>query len=182
MEPVRQGLMTLHTLLPHARLSEGQSPLEANREWYRGQWIDCRDTVNQWLEATVVEIVNPQDILPPRQTNTEQTETQTIANRRRRLPYVASDPAVSAHDLEGRRKLLMEPCEPGDLEEEEGVVSGFRQRDNNEGIQLLLIHYNGWPHRWDEWIRSDAERIRPFRTRTRHPSVVRKINAISTTK
>eukprot|EP00956_Cyclotella_meneghiniana_P044194 scaffold306028_cov66-Cyclotella_meneghiniana.AAC.1 len=46
--------------------------------------------------------------------------------------------------------------------------AGYRPRTDNEGVQLLLIHYNGWPHRWDEWIRSDSERIRPFRTRTRH--------------
>jgi hypothetical protein len=49
-------------------------------------------------------------------------------------------------------------------------LSGYQERDTNEGVQLLLIHYNGWPHRWDEWIRSDSERIRPFRTRTRHRS------------
>merc|ERR1712216_654631 len=47
----------------------------------------------------------------------------------------------------------------------------FRPRSNNNGVKLLLIHYNGWPSRWDEWIRSDSERLRPFRTRTRHPSM-----------
>jgi hypothetical protein len=66
----------------------------------------------------------------------------------------------------------LEPLEPGEGEEEEGELVGFRRRGSNRGVQLLLLHYNGWPHRWDEWIRSDSERIRPFRTRTRHPSVV----------
>jgi len=169
MEPVRQGLMTLHTLLPHARSIQSEeisSPLEANREWYRGQWIDCRDTVNQWLEATIVEIMDPEDILPDR----EPTEAPPLP-RHRRVAHVANDPAVSASDLEGRKRLLLEPCESDDPEQEEGSVAGFRRRDNNVGVQLLLIHYNGWPHRWDEWIRSDSERIRSFRTRTRHPNV-----------
>ena len=180
MEAVRQGLLTLHTILPHVAIRHNaarENPLASNREWYRGQWIDCRDTVNQWLEATVAEIVHPHDLLPrsaiPTKASTT-TSTTTTSSRRRRSPSALTDPAVSANDLEGRRKLLLEPCEPGDAEELEGDEwSGFRQRGSNEGVQLLLIHYNGWPHRWDEWIRSDSERIRPFRIRTRHPTVVR---------
>jgi hypothetical protein len=74
-------------------------------------------------------------------------------------------------DWDGRRRLMLEPCDEDDPESEGGELSGWRRRQNNEGVQLLLIHYNGWPHRWDEWIRSDSERIRPFRTRTRHPSI-----------
>jgi Ubiquitin family len=149
MEPVRQGLMTLHTLLPHSELhrESGTSPLEANREWFRGQWLDCRDTVNQWLEATVVEILRPQDILPP----SVQTSTTTASNQRR-PPTVDNDPAVSANDLEGRRHLLLEPCAPGDPNELSGDLACYRPRPNNDGVQLLLIHYNGWPHRWDEWM------------------------------
>jgi hypothetical protein len=169
VEPVRQGLMTVHTLLPHATLTDENSPLEANREWYRGQWIDCRDTVNQWLEATVVEIVDPDDVLPPHQQI--DTATPKPSSRRRRAPRVANDPAVGSNDYDARQRLLLETCESGDIEEERGELVGFRRRDNNEGVQLLLIHYNGWPHRWDEWIRSDSERIRPFRTRTRHQVV-----------
>lgn len=41
MESVRQGLMTMRTM---------SSPYP--RQFFVGQWIDCRDTVNQWLEAT----------------------------------------------------------------------------------------------------------------------------------
>ena len=176
MEPVRQGLMTLHTMLPHAHVGNEEnyvesSPLEASRRWYRGQWIDCLDTVNQWLEATVVEVLEPDDILPVRECGMDGSQERIIRRRRTR---VANDPAVGANDMEGRRRLLLEPCDDDDSDAEEGVLSGFRRRSNNEGVQLLLIHYNGWPHRWDEWIRSDSERIRPFRTRTRHPTMVSK--------
>jgi len=146
MEPVRQGLMTLHTMLDTAQTDQ---PWEASRQWYRGQWVDCRDTVNQWLEATVVDIAHPDDILPER----------TLSTRtRRRTTQPATDDAVSANDYEGRRNLLLEPDGEG----------GMRERHNNHGVHLLLVHYQGWPHRWDEWIRSDSERLRPFRTRTRH--------------
>ena len=176
MEPVRQSLMTLHTMLPHARIDneeidEGRSPTGANRRWYRGQWIDCLDTVNQWLEATVVEVLAPDDILPIRESEQENSS-------RRRRTRAAHDPAVGANDMEGRRRLLLEPCDDDDSDAEEGELSGFRRRSNNEGVQLLLIHYNGWPHRWDEWIRSDSERIRPFRTRTRHPTMVSRTSSI----
>jgi Ubiquitin family len=147
MEPVRQSLMTLHTLVD----SQRHPHLEGHRQWYRGQWMDVRDTVNQWLEATVVDVVRADQVLPLRQA------TRTVG-----VVQPTSDDAVSANDFEGRMRLLLEPEEGG----------GYRQRPNNEGVQLLLIHYNGWPHRWDEWIRSDSERIRPFRTRTRHSASV----------
>lgn len=155
MEPVRQGLMTLHTLL------EGNScNPNSGRQFYRGQWIDCRDTVNQWLEATVVEVLKPHEILP----------RQVMNNPRDRNlgpSYPTTDPAVSANDYEGRMRLLLEPADESPLDFE---CRFYKQRGNNEGVHLLLVHYNGWPHRWDEWIRSDSERIRPFRTRTRHPN------------
>eukprot|EP00536_Pseudo-nitzschia_multiseries_P002536 jgi/Psemu1/251734/estExt_Genewise1Plus.C_340061 len=211
MESVRQGLMTLNTILnsraPPQRNADLNSDanddatgthrstttnLQANREWFRGQWIDARDTVNQWLEATVVDVVDPSDVLD----DAVALHTRTPANvharrygtpeqnppRQRRVPNVDGDPAISANDLEGRRRLLLEECEPGDPNEVEPIaIAGLsasarygrslRPRSNNDGVQLLLIHYNGWPHRWDEWIRSDSERLRPFRTRTRHPSM-----------
>ena len=147
MEPVRQGLLTLHTMLDTTQTDQ---PWEANRQWYRGQWVDCRDTVNQWLEATILDIAHPDDILPQR------TLSTTLPRRRTSQP--TSDEAVSANDYEGRRNLLLEPDGRG----------GLCERNNNHGVHLLLIHYNGWPSRWDEWIRSDSERLRPFRTRTRH--------------
>lgn len=145
MEPIRQGLMTLHTML---ETTQTEQPWDANRQWYRGQWVDCRDTVNQWLEATVIDIAHPDDILPER----------TLTGEHRRATYPTTDDAVSANDYEGRRNLLLEPDGEG----------GVCERHNNPGVHLLLIHYNGWPHRWDEWMRSDSERLRPFRTRTRH--------------
>lgn len=157
LEPVRQGLMTLQTMLGATSSNHHSgAPLEATRRWYRGQWLDCRDTVNHWLEATVVDIVSPEDVLPNRDPS----------SRRRHTPGPPpDDPAVDANDMEGRRQLLLEPCESDD---EDNFFEGFRERETNDGVQLLLVHYNGWPHRWDEWIRSDSERIRPFRTRTRH--------------
>lgn len=210
LEPVRQGLMTLNTIMnsqPHPRGEQdvdrgrrSQHPLEVNREWFRGQWIDARDTVNQWLEATVVDILDPQDVLndtvefrDPTATAVHERRygcTENQQPRQRIVPNVDNDPAISANDLEGRRRLLLEECEPGDpneiiidadnetdqtsprLHEAQGtrLSQSFRPRSSNNGVKLLLIHYNGWPHRWDEWIRSDSERLRPFRTRTRHPN------------
>jgi hypothetical protein len=177
-EPVRQSMMTLHTLLPHAQHGlasttdpheqqqhqQLHSPLDFQRRWYRGQWVDCRDTVNQWLEATVVEIIHPDDILPPH------SESSSSRPSTSQSPTInpANDPAVSAGDLEGRRRLLLEPCMEGCIGDLGGELAGFRPRVTNDGVQMILLHYNGWPHRWDEWIRSDSERLRPFRVRTRH--------------
>lgn len=203
MESVRQGLMTLNTIMnsqPHRRSDRRgggniDHPLEVNREWFRGQWIDARDTVNQWLEATVVDILDPYDVLNETEAFRNATSSATFISRygtpenphqpprQRPVPNIDNDPAISANDVEGRRRLLLEECEPGDPREITfdsntdqasfqlpNASRSLRPRASNNGVKLLLIHYNGWPHRWDEWIRSDSERLRPFRTRTRHPN------------
>jgi hypothetical protein len=169
MEAVRQGLLTMHTILPPALRNfsaeqQTQSPLAVNRRFYIGQWIDCRDTVNHWLEATISDIVLPDEILPPRELSSTRRKCGRAA-----LLNPTNDPVVTGTDFEGRRRLLLEPCLDDDSDDEGGELAGFRRRDNTD-VQLLLVHYNGWPHRWDEWIRSDSERIRPFRVRTRHPA------------
>jgi hypothetical protein len=196
MESVRQGLLTLHTLAPHARRhtppqvpnttdnnnNNDHHPLSSQRTWYRGQWLDCRDTVNQWLEATVVEIVSPQDIIPGVLLREQQPQdNHHNSNHYNHNNSNTVDPAVHAGDLEGRRRLLLEHCDDDDdsgVDQDSTTIiePGWRFRDSNTSeLQLLLLHYNGWPHRWDEWIRSDSERIRPFRTRTRHSNTMVRI-------
>jgi len=173
IEPVRQSLMTLHTMVgSKAQNFDGMESKQrknyahARRRWYQGQWLDVRDTVNQWLEATVVEIVSPDEILQSVELRSDgETQSLTLCP--------STDPAISADDMDGRRKLLLECADDkfdrtlSDLNNDNNLV-GFRERDNNTHVQLLLVHYNGWPRRWDEWIRSDSERIRPFRTRSKH--------------
>jgi len=167
LESVRQGLLTLHTMDSH---STSSSARPRRRQFYRGQWIDCRDTVNQWLEATVVDIVYPHEILRGYGAVEEDDENAIHAT----TVSPTSDPAIAVLDLEGRRRLLLEPCSEEDSEEQiDGMHYRRRRGDISSGsnsVQLLHIHYNGWPVRWDEWIRSDSERIRPFRVRTRHAS------------
>ena len=141
--------------------------------------------------------MRPHEILPPSTTECETGETTTenanddaasgsSSSSSPRTPLQRSphralrDPAISASDLEGRRRLLLEPCAMDDVNSLGGELAGFRPRSSNAGgVQLLLIHYNGWPHRWDEWIRSDSERLRPFRTRTRHPAMVSPVQSQS---
>lgn len=73
-------------------LSSSPPTRRGRRRFFVGQWLDVKDTVNQWLECTVM--------------------------------------AVSA--------------------------------------DKVLVHYHGWPSRWDEWIDFDSDRIAAFRTRTLH--------------
>ena len=91
LENIRQGLLTLSTVFSTVGVpgeEADQSAAAASTTttlhpslYHIGQWVDVKDSVNQWLEATVID-VNP--------------------------------PARS-----------------------------------------LLVHYNGWPVRWDEWISWD---------------------------
>ena len=38
--------------------------------------------------------------------------------------------------------------------------------DINSRDSKVLIHYNGWGNRWDEWIDMKSDWIRPFRSKT----------------
>lgn len=233
LEPVRQGLMTLHTLLDshldnnnrhsnrnnsHATISlsgdnqtkQSDSPDEVDiqktssnstadqiadntstvqafdsgnnansrsRRWFRGQWLDVKDTVDQWLEATIIEVVSYKDVFTAEQlkeyernttTFISKTQAQKINEEVSQKSDGKVDPIVGANDMEGRKMLFLTECDTETLDAD-GNVS-LRFRDNIESTQLILVHYNGWPHRWDEWIRGDSERIGSFRTKTRHYS------------
>lgn len=81
MEHIRQSLLTMHTLASTMQnasynmnqqtpafnsnnhtdnnsgsLSSGIAEERNQRRFYVGQWVDVKDTVNQWLEATVMDI------------------------------------------------------------------------------------------------------------------------------
>jgi len=69
LEPIQYNLITVHTL----RSSISLRKLTLRRLQYVlvdfnvGQWVDCRDTVNQWLEATILDastMREVQDSLP----------------------------------------------------------------------------------------------------------------------
>jgi hypothetical protein len=59
MEAIRQNLITLEDLLSTRRLS-ATDPLSAFdyqlRQLHVGQWVDVRDTVDQWLEGQVYDL------------------------------------------------------------------------------------------------------------------------------
>uniref|UniRef100_A0A6U5DVG0 Ubiquitin-like domain-containing protein n=1 Tax=Corethron hystrix TaxID=216773 RepID=A0A6U5DVG0_9STRA len=212
LEHIRQGLMSIHTILGEVegrRLQEeegegvevvlaeesGEESASANtntttgiptptrsrqfdvprRRYYRGQWIDCRDTVNQWLEATVVDVISPELLVnPPANASPPPYASRSVRqlSTSESFRLDARDPTVAAGDLAGRTRLLYRPAtdaagiaerlEAGEELQSEEVLA------TADDVDLLLVHYNGWPSRWDEWIRSDSDRVRPFRSRTRH--------------
>lgn len=85
---------------------DGRRVVRGRRRFFVGQWLDVRDTVNQWLESTVI-----------------------------------------------------------DMSEDK-----------------VLVHYHGWPSRWDEWIDFDSERIAAFRTRTTHTLNVQHMSPVPSTR
>lgn len=120
LDHIFQGLLTLRTVLStaaapperpsealeaqaqedaaHAQRFDDETDSESDRvrrsrrQFFVGQWIDVKDTVNQWLECTIMAMADDQ----------------------------------------------------------------------------VLVHYHGWPSRWDEWLDVDSPRIAAFRTRTVH--------------
>nr|CCA15738.1 ubiquitin family protein putative [Albugo laibachii Nc14] len=105
LDYLMQGIMTLRTILSTAGSTSTESQTPSQSQFFIGQWFDVRDTVNQWMEGTVLDI----------------TDTQ------------------------------------------------------------VLIHYHGWPSRWDEWIDRNSDRLASFRTRTTHNSS-RILCPVSTTR
>jgi hypothetical protein len=198
LEPVRQGMMTMNTVLGAHHDVQGGIALTADtsskRTFYKGQWVDVKDTVNQWLEATILDIATPSDVLGKNEFHNliQQELNDTIVHEDERKEMLDNLPIVSATEMEGRRQLLLtstpvnlgppgspRPIFPLSLNDSIDTATTPPPPSPVESllscstdVQLLKIHYNGWPHRWDEWIRSDSHRIRPFRTRTRHSSSV----------
>lgn len=63
IEHIRQSLLTLNTLLSTMNPTTTESmprQIDENqagfRRFYTGQWLDVKDTVNQWLEATILQV------------------------------------------------------------------------------------------------------------------------------
>ncbi|RLN45956.1 hypothetical protein BBJ29_003636 [Phytophthora kernoviae] len=135
LEPITQGIMTMRTVLSTAALGADQQGREeevdeqeleveteeieqqteetqttavqrGHRQFFVGQWLDVKDTVNQWLESTVMDIAGGK----------------------------------------------------------------------------VLVHYHGWPTRWDEWIDFDSDRIATFRTRTLHTQSTQRMSPVPTTR
>ncbi|KAL3665303.1 hypothetical protein V7S43_009931 [Phytophthora oleae] len=115
LEPITQGILTMRTVLSTAeveedeRVEEEQATTPARRgprQFFVGQWLDIKDTVNQWLESTVMAIADGK----------------------------------------------------------------------------VLIHYHGWPARWDEWIDFESDRIAAFRTRTLHTQNTQRMSPVPTTR
>ena len=131
-EPLRQNMLTMHTLLNEKR-SSGPT-------WFVGQWVDVRDTVHQWLEATIIDIATAEEVGVDECGGADAAAAAAAAAAassrlgRGRTPM---DPPVAAHDLASRSRLLKSEDDPA---------------------QLLLIHYNGWPARWDDDSSSSSSR------------------------
>lgn len=180
LETIRQSLLTLHTMLgsasqqPENMRASSATSVRPSRKFFKGQWIDVKDTVNQWLEATVLEVATPEDVLgedlhlltEPIEVGSKVLPAPSV------LPRGMLDgfPVVSTDDLEGRRALLLRSVIVSSSNDVNATIQKNPHDSSCSKQQLLLVHYNGWPHRWDEWIRSDSPRIRAFRTRTRHSS------------
>lgn len=61
LEPIRQSLLTMHTLLSTMNPAQIESSTsQTTRKYFVGQWLDVKDTVNQWLEATIMQVDNEQ--------------------------------------------------------------------------------------------------------------------------
>mmetsp|Transcript_60241 Transcript_60241/g.72428 ORF Transcript_60241/g.72428 Transcript_60241/m.72428 type:complete len:1312 (-) Transcript_60241:32-3967(-) len=204
LEPIRQSLLTIHTMTD-AAAAESAQEREAvvssdsgrnTRHFFSGQWIDVLDTVNMWLEATVLEVVDTsvlgnatadendstnESISTDAATSNEGEGEAAASSRsrndsRRGRANLGNDshPVVFADELDRRSLLVNDEDSSADnissvlqeVDEEETLTD--QCNNHNENVVLLRIHYNGWDKRWDEWIRSDSNRIRMFRTRTYH--------------
>jgi hypothetical protein len=97
-ETINQNIATLNSLIKCDNNYSESDNIELfdfkKRNFVKGQWVDVKDTIDQWLEAQVID--------------------------------------VREHQVQ--------------------------------------IHYNGWGTRWDEWIDTTSNRIRPFRYHTKQTS------------
>jgi hypothetical protein len=166
------------------------------KRFFVGQWIDAKDTVNQWLEATVLRLSDARDPegdgLRPYDSDggfgrplielMDCHDRERTSGGKAALSKAAheAEEAAEAADVEDAAALLAE-------EEPEGAAEGggggeAAAAEPNSAVARtavsvppveargphVYVHYNGWPARWDEWIPVDSPRLAPFRTRTIH--------------
>ena len=58
LEHLDQGILTLQTLISTLGSSGIRSP-----QFSIGQWVDAKDTVNQWLESTIIDMSETQVLI-----------------------------------------------------------------------------------------------------------------------
>lgn len=57
LENIRQGLLTVNTIASTLdRHHRPEHTSTGERRFFVGQWVDVKDTVSQWLEATILDI------------------------------------------------------------------------------------------------------------------------------
>ena len=138
-----------------------------------------RDTVNQWLEASILEICSPRDILESNVNNISNAESDanddtnapdSITIRQLSNPRTHPiSPPSSIRSSSAFRSTNTVPLVLGTNLSERRLLLLPNEEDLNgndiDDVQILLIHYNGWSgSEWNEWIRGDSDRIRPFRS------------------
>ncbi len=74
LENIRQSLLTINTIYAGSNSRRSmtsqskttdirESPATNCRKFYIGQWVDVKDTVSQWLEATILDVDNARELV-----------------------------------------------------------------------------------------------------------------------
>lgn len=131
-------------------------------KFFVGQWLDAKDTVNQWLEATVLKVA----VRPNTGLQAQQRSGRSGIRRKERKERM--ERLRGSCDSDNSDASISDIL--SDLDDDEGGSIEESNLSDESAIPSILVHYNGWPARWDEWILPDSSRLAPFRTRTTHPS------------
>ena len=165
LEHVRQGLLTVHTLLLHHALisTNGPSPLRVC-----GTAATPSSTDDDGISSS---------------TSSSTTSTRTSSSGAASASFTPAAAAAAAASGAAHHVPIQTNQLPGARPSRTRFVKGqwVDARDSvNQWLEAtvmetrgaqIYVHYNGWPARWDEWVDSGSHRLAPFRTHTLHSSL-----------
>ena len=122
---------------------------------------EIKETIYQNLIQikSILNCGNFQDIINPNNKNNINNSSSSLNNNNKTNEY-----NLNFYDLNKRELQIGEWVDVKDTVEnwlDAQVI------DKNDSKKEVLIHYNGWNRRWDEWLPMNSPKIMPFRYHTR---------------
>jgi len=143
------------------------------RPFYRHQWLDVKDKVNNWLEAQVIDVSGEDVFIHYKGWKDKFDEKLNVSEDSSDLDRIRA-PLVQFHEhpepYQGQLDLkLGQKLDVHDSSEKwcEGEVIDVVSDPPNR--YQVKIHYTGWDSKYDEWINRDSYRLAPLHYHTETP-------------
>eukprot|EP00954_Amorphochlora_amoebiformis_P022525 1353989-Amorphochlora_amoeboformis.AAC.1 len=143
------------------------------RPFFKYQWLDVLDQANKWLEAQILDVDGDSVSIHYKGWKEKYDEILNLSsasedNNRVRAPLSMYNPTEERYegfvDLKTGSKIdVHDTAEKWCV----GTITDVINEQPNR--YQVLVHYEGWDTKYDEWINADSYRLAPLYHRTSPP-------------